>query len=131
SRWITRSEERMHQLTTISFALLAIVFAGTASFAHPNTVSASNNDAALDAAYKHLLTRLNAYQKEQLRRSEDAWVLFRDAQCSFEGSVLIGGALGIEQQAQADAQAICLLRETRLRTQTLRLDYKRPWDGTN
>lgn len=87
--------------------------------------------AGLDAAYKRLAKRLNAYQREQLGRSQQAWLHFRDAQCDLEGSVLIGGPLGIQKQAQGQARAECLARETRLRTEGLTADYKLSWDGTN
>jgi uncharacterized protein YecT (DUF1311 family) len=87
--------------------------------------------AALDAAYKRLPRRLNPHQREQLGRSQQAWLHFRDAQCDLEGSVLIGGPLGIEKQAQDQGRAECLARETRLRTEALRADYKLSWDGTN
>lgn len=95
------------------------------------THGAGRPQAALDAAYKRLATRLSAYQGEQLARSQRAWVHFRDAQCDLEGSVLIGGPPGIEKQAQDQARAECLARETRLRMEALRADYKLSWDGTN
>lgn len=91
----------------------------------------SSQRAGLDAAYKRLAKRLNAYQREQLGRSQQAWLHFRDAQCDLEASVLIGGPLGIQKQAQDQARAECLAREMRLRTEALRADYKLSWDGTN
>lgn len=111
---------------------LAGICAGSGSLAQvARTHGTSNQHAAMDAAYKRLAGRLNAYQSEQLARSQQAWVHFRDAQCDLESSVLIGGPLGIEKRAQDEAQAECLARETRLRTEALRADYKMSWDGTN
>jgi uncharacterized protein YecT (DUF1311 family) len=113
-------------------AIVAVALGCGGLFAQPTAGALTRSqDSALHAAYKRLLTRLGPYQREQLAQSQRAWVRFRDAQCNFEGSVLIGGPLGIEQRAQAGARAECLGRETGLRTRALRADYKMSWGGTD
>ena len=89
----------------------------------------ATEDAALNAAYKRPLPRLSTYQKEQLKRSERAWLQFRDAQCGFEGSVVVGGPLGIIAFAQTEAEANCYLRETHARTDALKAGLDVEWDG--
>ena len=90
----------------------------------------ARQDKALNQAYARLRSKLNNYQKEALSNSEGAWIKFRDAKCAFDGSVLIGGPLGIEQRAQKDAQADCVMRETAFRAQTLEKNASASWDGT-
>ena len=90
----------------------------------------ARQDVALNNAYKRLTTRLNPYQKQRLKLSERAWIQFRGAECGFRSSVLIGGPLGIQAAAQADAEADCLLRQAYLRAEALKAAYHEAWDGT-
>ena len=121
----------MHRVITKSIAVAALGLSSGVLLAHsPARATASSQESALEAAYKRLQTRLNAYQREKLGRSQEAWVRFRDAQCDFEASVLIGGPLGIEERAQSEMQSRCVTRETRSRTQALKADFGMSWDGT-
>ena len=122
----------MHRVITMSIALAALGLSSGVPLAHtPARATARSQESALAAAYKRLQTRLSAYQREQLGRSQQAWMRFRDAQCDFEGSVLIGGPLGIEERAQSSMRSRCVARETRLRTQALKADFGMSWDGTS
>ena len=87
-------------------------------------------DATLNVAYSRLMGRLSAYQKQQLRLSERAWIEYRDAECNFQSSINIGGPAGIVARAQSDAHDECLLRETALRAEALKASYGSSWDGT-
>jgi len=91
-------------------------------------VETARQDKALNQAYARLQSKLNDYQKEALAKSERVWIEFRDAECAFDGSVLIGGPLGIEQRAQRDAHADCIVRETAFRAQTLEKNAAGTWD---
>jgi uncharacterized protein YecT (DUF1311 family) len=81
-------------------------------------------DAMLNAAYQKLSARLSPYQRSLLVKSERAWIVFRDSECSFQGAQLIGGPLGIEATAQTQFKSECLLRQTHQRVRVLLSDYK-------
>ena len=80
----------------------------------------SRSDAALNLQYKSLYAGASQYRKKLLQKSERAWIQFRDAQCDYEGSQLIGGPLGIQARAQAELQSECVLRETTGRIEALK-----------
>lgn len=123
---------RMHRFLATAIALAATSVGASSSFAQAAGTRANGGpEAALHAAYNRLATRLSRYQRAHLAQSEQAWLHFREAQCNFESFVFIGGPLGIAKRAQDEAQSECWARETRLRTEALRADYKMSWDGTN
>lgn len=47
----------------------------------------------LEGAYQALLTRLDNEQKQKLRRTQHAWLRFRDANADFQASTVRGGTL--------------------------------------
>lgn len=91
---------------------------------------ARRQSALHDEAYKRRLTHLSDYQKQKFELSEQIWLQYLDAECAFQGSVDIGGPLGIVAAAQADAKAKCLIRETNLRTKTLTESCGGDWKGS-
>lgn len=90
----------------------------------------ARQDKLLNEAYTRLQARLKTSQKEALTQSERAWIKFRDAECDFQGSVDIGGPLGIQVRASGDARADCILKQTQLRAAALKDSYAVSWDGT-
>lgn len=47
----------------------------------------------LDEAYQSLMAHIDREQKVKLRKAQDAWVRFRDANADFQASLLEGGTL--------------------------------------
>ena len=76
-------------------------------------------DKAMNAAYKLLMTVLDEEGKKRLRKSQRAWLTFRDTQANFDCHHFAGGsAEGLERIGSLD-----LLTQTR--TKRLLADYKR------
>ena len=50
-------------------------------------------DAALNVVYKKLMAKLDAPGEAQLRRAQRAWIVFRDAEATFEASQETGGTM--------------------------------------
>lgn len=86
-------------------------------------------DDQLNTAYQRLHAILRPYQRDLLVKDERAWIAFRDAECAFQGSQLIGGPPGIEMQAWASQKADCMLRQTHDRVRTLEDDYQYAREG--
>lgn len=57
--------------------------------------SAKKADAALNATYAQIKTRLeaDASKVQQLTKAQRAWIAFRDAECDFAGSAAEGGSM--------------------------------------
>jgi hypothetical protein len=68
--------------TTSSFALLLAVAACFAT----SVVQAADDDAALNAAYKTLMAKLDAPAQARLRDAQRAWIAFRDKECAFRAT---------------------------------------------
>ncbi|ENY71907.1 lysozyme inhibitor LprI family protein [Aeromonas diversa] len=50
-------------------------------------------DAALNAAYKKLVSTLDKAQLGRLKTAQRAWIGFRDAQCDYEAGAYEGGSI--------------------------------------
>ena len=50
-------------------------------------------DAALNAAYKTLMAKISPAGQASLRRAEQAWLGYRDAQCAFDTLGTAGGSV--------------------------------------
>lgn len=50
-------------------------------------------DILLNNTYKQLRDRLNQSQKDKLIRSQRDWLTYRESNCEFEGSSVIGGTM--------------------------------------
>jgi len=48
------------------------------------------NDAAMNALYQQLLTKLNQRQRSLLEDAQNAWITYRDKQCAFQTSGAAG-----------------------------------------
>ena len=75
-------------------------------------------DAALNAVYRRLATRLAADQNTKefaalLEDAERAWIAFRDRECAFETATSRGGTI------HSMEVAICRTKETRARVKEL------------
>ena len=70
-------------------------------------------DAALNTYYRKLQQQLEPEQREALKKSQRAWLQYREARCSFEalGPVAPGGAAG---------QSLCMLEMTAQKADYLR-----------
>jgi uncharacterized protein YecT (DUF1311 family) len=57
--------------------------------------SAKKADAALNAAYAQIKTRLkdDTSKIELITKAQRAWIAFRDAECGFAGSAVEGGSM--------------------------------------
>ncbi len=88
-----------------------------------------NQNAQLNASYEALYSALTPYRRNLLQKSERLWTQFRDAECAFQGSELIGGPLGIEAHAQATLRAECILKQTYIRAKTLNDDLTKTDEG--
>lgn len=91
--------------------------------ANPRTQTAMNEcadreykaaDLALNKIYKQLLSKLEGEQREGLKRVEQAWLKYRDANCDFEASFVEGGSM------QPLVRSSCLADLTKKRTAELR-----------
>ena len=69
---------------------------------------------ALESAYADYRAQLGTAQQDRLKRTQLAWLIWRDTRCDFESG---GGAGG---QAQGRVLSDCLSRLTRERAQALR-----------
>ena len=70
-------------------------------------------DAALNTYYRKLQQQLEPEQREALKKSQRAWLQYREARCSFE-------ALGPVAPGGAASQSLCMLEMT-----TQKADYLR------
>lgn len=70
-------------------------------------------DAALNTYYRKLQQQLEPEQREALKKSQRAWLQYREARCSFE-------ALGPIAPGGAASQSLCMLEMT-----TQKADYLR------
>lgn len=70
-------------------------------------------DAALNAAYQQLVTRLDKAQLGRLKGAQRAWITFRDAQCRYEAGVYEGGSMA------PLVHSSCLTQLTQQRTKDL------------
>ena len=70
-------------------------------------------DAVLNTYYRKLQQQLEPEQREALKKSQRAWLQYREARCSFEalGPVAPGGAAG---------QSLCMLEMTAQKADYLR-----------
>jgi uncharacterized protein YecT (DUF1311 family) len=77
----------------------------------------------LNSIFHKLYAILNAYQRELLNKNESAWIQFRDTECTFRSSRLVGGPLGIEERAQESIRGDCLIEQTHSRAKALQDKY--------
>ena len=117
----------MHRSTLAGIVSLLALAAGPAAAAEPCDPVApqgrQNQCAAaafvaesktLESAYADYRAQLGPAQKDRLKRTQLAWLVWRDASCDFESG---GGAGG---PAQGRVLSDCLSRLTRERAQALR-----------
>ena len=78
--------------------------------------SLQDADRQLNAAYTKLRARLSPESRARLQAAEEAWIQFRDKECTFIGSPTIGGS--IHGMIVAGCQArLTLVRVKDLETQ--------------
>ena len=70
-------------------------------------------DAALNTYYRKLQQQLEPEQREALKKSQRAWLQYREARCSFE-------ALGPVAPGGAASQSLCMLEMTAQKADYLR-----------
>lgn len=70
-------------------------------------------DAQLNKAYREVYSRVDATRVPQLKVAQNAWIRFRDADCSFQTSSARGGSM------YASVLASCLEGKTSARTKEL------------
>ena len=70
-------------------------------------------DAALNTHYRKLQQQLEPEQREALKKSQRAWLQYREARCSFE-------ALGPVAPGGAASQSLCMLEMTAQKADYLR-----------
>lgn len=70
-------------------------------------------DAALNTYYRKLQQQLEPEQREALKKSQRAWLQYREARCSFE-------ALGPIAPGGAASQSLCMLEMTAQKADYLR-----------
>lgn len=75
-------------------------------------------DAELNKVYRQLSSKLDAGQREFLKKAETAWIKYRDADCEYEDSFYAGGTM------RPMINSFCMARVTRARTAELRLQLK-------
>lgn len=71
-------------------------------------------DAALNKAYRNVFNKLDATQKADLKAAQNAWIKFRDLDCTFQSGGAAGGSI------QAMVVAGCLTDKTIARTKELK-----------
>ena len=116
----------MRRSTLAGFVLLALATRPAAAAAPCDTTAPQgrqNQCAAaafvaesktLESAYADYRAQLGVSQKDRLKRTQLAWLVWRDATCDFESAGVAGG------QAQGRVLSDCLSRLTRERAQALR-----------
>lgn len=70
-------------------------------------------DVQLNKAYREVYSKADATQVPQLKAAQNAWIKFRDADCSFQTSSARGGSM------YASVLAGCLEAKTSARTEEL------------
>jgi len=85
----------------------------TAGMVENLTKEQKEADVALNAVYGKLLSQLDEAGKTRLRAAEKAWLKYRDAQTTFEGSLYEGGSI------RPLIEGNCLMAMTRNRTKEL------------
>ena len=75
-------------------------------------------DAELNRVYKQLVAKVDAEEREFLKKAETAWIKYRDAECEFEDSFYAGGTI------RPMINYFCMARVTKARTAELRLQLK-------
>jgi uncharacterized protein YecT (DUF1311 family) len=71
-------------------------------------------DAALNRTWRDTIKGLDAHTLDLLRKSQRAWIQFRDAECTYQSAENEGGSI------YPMVYAGCLTRLTKLRTQQLK-----------
>jgi uncharacterized protein YecT (DUF1311 family) len=74
-------------------------------------------DAELNRVYQAALKKHRPENVEKLRKAQRAWIVFRDAQCTAEGSIYEGGTI------QPIVEAHCRVKLTQERTKYLMAAY--------
>lgn len=72
-------------------------------------------DAELNRVYRQLSSKLDADALGFLRRAENAWLKYRDANCEYEDSFYAGGTM------RQMITSFCMTRVTKARTAELKL----------
>ncbi len=76
-------------------------------------------DAELNKTYQYLIRKLRPFPAALLKKSQHAWIKFRDSECEFQSSRVIGGPQGVIAAAQVEFRTNCLLNQTLNRKITL------------
>lgn len=79
-----------------AFALLSSPAVQAQTQAQMDTQAARGSakaDVAMNAAYKKLMTVLNASQRARLRRTQRAWLIYRDGEAALSASPGEGGTM--------------------------------------
>ncbi len=71
-------------------------------------------DAALNRTWRDTIKGLDTHTLDLLRKSQRAWIQFRDAECTYQSAENEGGSI------YSMVYAGCLARLTKLRTQQLK-----------
>lgn len=78
--------------------------------------SLQDADRQLNAVYTKLRARLSPESRARLQAAEEAWIQFRDKECTFIGSPTVGGSIHGMIVAQCQAR-LTLVRVKDLETQ--------------
>ena len=79
--------------------------------------AAASSDDILEKAIAHVTNGLDAQHNLKFHSSQDAWKLYRDAECAFEGDAYRGGTL------ETDQAALCYLSKNDERVHELGDDF--------
>lgn len=106
-------------IVPVSAPAWALECANAATQAEINACAAERYgqaDAALNVAYKELMTKLSDEREMQplLRKAQRAWITYRDAHCDFAAAGTLGGSI------YPALKAGCLAEVTDQRTRELR-----------
>jgi uncharacterized protein YecT (DUF1311 family) len=104
------------RLALLSLAFAAPAFAQTQAELNAHEAQqAKAADRALNTQYTVTMARLSAPSRLLLRDAQRSWIVFRDQQCKFESSGVIGGS------AYPMIYAACLTHMSNDRTRELRV----------
>lgn len=86
---------------------------------------AKNADKTLNSVYHIVMEKIGPEDKLNLRAAEQAWIRYRDTNCSGEAALYKGGSIA------PLIESTCLAKNTQERTEEIRRIYVHFLDGTD